>query len=203
MWKAFHSLQHLLCRQGVSLHRRLLLLQLAIIPVLMWGSGSWDLDLNTLRSLRYAHIQMVSKMARFKRKPDEKWVDFFTRSFAQCLRAIDILGFQSADVLYLRSYHGYCGHLARMPSDMWLSVLLAYRDLSWWRNQRELNLAKRARHCRKGGHRRYEARIDGHSSSDGFDWKSRARDYFAWREDLAAFVASNAVTPPRCDIECR
>ena len=107
-------------------------------------------------------------------KDGETWVAHMIRTFSQAVALLDKQEYLSADAIYLKAYHSHCGHVARMAPGEWLTTLIQYRDLSWWKQQREVNPAKRPRHCRKGGHQRFATRIDKAMSTAATDWKEDA-----------------------------
>ena len=128
----------------VFLSRGPLCKKLKVFQSVVGGAGLWycaavNPTAQALGALNACQLELVAKLAKIKRKPQETWLDHRLRSHRTARALLHNHGHERWSTIWLRRNWGYRGHVSRAydrTSPPASSLLQRCRDNAWWTEQR-------------------------------------------------------------------
>ena len=134
-WGKFHALRRILTAK-TPLPHRLTILKACIGQSLLWGSESWHLTRRNLQRLRGTELKMLRAMIPpvpgSDSQSDPNFHENHKSHVREVLRKEGYIGF---DRTWVRRFHGWAGHVARLDDNRWAKRALLYKNILWWRSQ--------------------------------------------------------------------
>ena len=160
-WGKYHSLKRILTAP-TPLPHRLTILKACIGQSLLWGSETWHPTQRSLQKLRGAELRMHKAMIPpppgADRQKDPDFHEKHKHHIREILRQNQYIGF---DRQWLKRYHGWAGHVARLGGERWARKLLDFKNIKWWRAQQQLKTGHR-HSKRRGNISKWEASLVRH-----------------------------------------
>ena len=174
------------CRQVLEcrgpLKERLKTFRAAVGGAALWYSAAVPPSPQALGAVNTLQQELVARMAGFRRKSTESWLDYRQRSLRAARQIISNCGQERWSTSWLRRYWGYKGHVARSasrdspPASAYMD---RYRTYQWWVEQQRR--ADGIKHPRS--HYPYlsndELRLN--RAAGGKEWREVACDPAAWK----------------------
>ena len=91
----------------------------------------------------------------------------------------------SADRTWIKRYHGWAGHISRLPPERWARQMLEFKNVAWWRKQQQTETGHRHTKTRGSISRWENALVRYHQNHS--EWGKTARDRFDWPCSFAPF----------------
>ena len=88
----------------ISLAIQVRLLNILVLPVLMWGAGAWCLSQRDMGKIRKTHNDMCVKMLYGRKRVDETMAEFVSKRYRLIDRLRESLGIVIWDIRYLEVY---------------------------------------------------------------------------------------------------
>ena len=165
-WRKFHSLWPMLGKRDGGLAKKLRVFDSSVTQTALWCNESWLLTVNEKRLLESAQNCMLGKIAGPRRRPQEEWLDWVTRSTRAARKAAESAGIRMWLQAHLKAKWGWAGHVLRMDPDRLASRALQWRDSEWWAIEMEVSATLRL-------HRPHRTR------------------WFRWEDDLRRYAAEH------------
>ena len=187
--KYFASKNMLECR--TPLKERLKLFASTVGGAALWYSSAAPPSPQALGAANSLQLELVSRMAGFKRGSTESWLEYHTRSRRAARQLLATNEQPRWSSLWLQRYWNYKGHVARglsrtkPPAS---SVIDSFRTYQWWRQQQRT--ADGLRHPASFYPLPYlsndELRLNRAAGCD--DWRTLAADPQAWGRAAAEWL---------------
>lgn len=87
-WKVYYAKAKLLNHKGVPSFERVRIVQLCLLPVLLWGSVNWCDRQHTFDELLKSHREVIARMAPVPRLPNETFRAWYRRRWPVWYRAL-------------------------------------------------------------------------------------------------------------------
>ena len=167
------------------------MLQRVVTGAALWCSSAIYPTPQAMSSLNTLQMELIAKTAGFRRRTEETWIEFRTRSLRGARSLMHSQGVERWSTLWLQRYWSYKGHIARAldrikpPASAYMD---AYRTLAWWRDQqaRPDGIKHPGRFF---AHRTHEEEALNRASGSG-EWRTIAKDPRTW-QDLQKTWISN------------
>lgn len=128
-WRAFWKLRPYLISKKISLHLRLKLFKMCILPVLTYACGTWTMTKRNQNSLDVTHLAMLRRILGVSRKDRiRNEVIYETTQSSPLSKYVDVRRWK------------WAGHIARRTDNRWTEAVT-----SWWPRE----LGKRRRGAQK------------------------------------------------------
>ena len=185
-WSKYHRLKHIL-RARTALDHRLRILKACIIQSLLWSCESWHITRKNLQRIRGAEMAMLRSMIPPPQNshPDMTTSQKIEEHKAHIRSILQKHKYISADRTWVKRYHGWAGHISRLPPQRWARQMLEFKNVAWWRQQQQTDTGHRHTKTRGNISRWENALVRYHQ--DHSDWGKKARDRFDWPRSFAAF----------------
>ena len=137
----FWENRHLL-RCKTSLKGRLALLQRVVAGAGLWCVASVPPDKAAMGLLNSVQATLISWMCRFYKGEQEQWDTFKQRVVRDSRAILHKHGFLRWSTLWMQRWWDYAGHTTRggaLDTPAISSLLINFRDLTWWRHQQGLS----------------------------------------------------------------
>ena len=124
------------CRGPIK--KRLQVFRSAVGGAALWYAAAATPNVQAMGALNTMQLEMVARMAGYKRRSEESWLDFRMRSLRAARQILHNSGAERWSTTWLRRHWQYRGHVVRAgereqpPAS---SIMDGYRTLSWWRRQ--------------------------------------------------------------------
>ena len=189
--KIFWARKRILLNRRICRYRRGRVLHSMVAGCLMWGLAGATLSEGSLDSIRKLQNQLIGRMLRLFRHPEEAWSDFHQRrrTAVACFRRACKLPFWDEQALLVK--WGFAGHVARQSRERTIHLFLGFRDRLWQDTRAYLSiLAGRGHHLGHDGSWRgfrpqWETSmvrfLKCHLKVEVVDWREIARDRETWR----------------------
>jgi len=185
-WQVFGTVSDRVRCSKASLKLRIQLIDVHVLPALLWGAGSWNLTVVQLAKLRGVQRKMVRAALGIPRRPEEKVDEYSWRVQSAVNRAIERYS-TPWDIKYHQKLFGTAGHLARLakydPGRV-SGRILFFKNLNWIYDQQKKFGSQR--HCRRFRVWRWERPIHRFL---GPNWTQLALEKEAWNAQLPAYLA--------------
>ncbi|CAE7390465.1 unnamed protein product [Symbiodinium sp. CCMP2592] len=138
--KKYFASRHIFECRG-PLKERLKTFQMAVGGAALWYAAAAPPSPQALGAANALQQELVARMAGFKRRPDETWLEHRLRSFRAARQLLHNHGQPRWSTSWLKRYWGYRGHVARSwfreapPAS---AVLDRYRTYTWWRQENRI-----------------------------------------------------------------
>ena len=190
-WAKFHQLAPLLLRRDASLVKRLQLFQTTVSQTLLWGAESWTLTAKQKRQLRSVQREMLRRIVRIRRQPQEEWIDWVKRATKVAEELANKAGTACWIRRHLQMKWRWAGRIARMPWSRWARRVTLWRDCEWSEGQLQGASAYGARpmRSRPGQFQRWESELCKYCAHVGAEeWPRLAAREDSWETHTEAFV---------------
>ena len=101
----------------------------------LWCSSVVPPSTHAMSEANSVQLALVTKIIGSKRKADEGWVEYRTRTFRDARATLQIHGIERWSTKWLKRRWNYMGHISRAACPPPSSLLVNFRRLSWWRDQ--------------------------------------------------------------------
>ena len=175
----FWEIRHLLLAK-TPLKGRLALLQRVVAGAGLWCVAAVPPDKPAMGLLNSVQATLLGWMCRFYKGSTEHW-DVFRKRVVRTARLLLVKhGFQRWSTLWLQRWWDYAGHSARgseVQTPVLSSLLINFRDLTWWREQQSLRqgIKHAGRH-----YARLTIMEEQMNQVCKGPWRNTARDRAAW-----------------------
>ena len=185
-WSKFFSLKEIL-RQRTPLRHRLKIVNACIYQSLLWGSQSWTVTRRRCQRLRGFEKQLMRTLVPCpKALQDLPKDELFTKWDDHIKTSLEEAQHTSLDRQWLGRWHGWAGHVARLPHHRWALKTQQHRNIGWWRAQQRLQTGFR-HHGRKAHLARWENALDRYHPLK-HNWEEEARNREDWVKGRQDFI---------------
>ena len=145
-----------------------------------WAFGIIHGGVEVTKTLNALQLEMVVSMAKWKRRPDEGYVDFQMRSQRMARVIVHNSQRDRWGTVQLRLCWRFWGHVLRAAQHSTPScsgIMVAFRDLDWWTNEQSITSGQRH------GRRHYPRIMNQQRELirvAGPKWKEVANDRATW-----------------------
>ena len=187
-WKMFYSLKSLLLHKTSSLKKRLRLFDATVGSCVLWCSQSWSMRNVENQLLRTTQRSMLRKIVGSSRNPETEYITWIQDATHRAVQIAQDAGVRFWGDAHSRSKWLWAGHVARRPSETWLSRVTCWRDSHWQSVVDELGNNRPMRPSRRVW-TRWEDPIRRFSTMQGLrDWRSAAAERNDWADRAQAFT---------------
>ncbi|CAE7706713.1 unnamed protein product [Symbiodinium sp. CCMP2592] len=163
--------------------KRLQTLDMAVGGAALWYSAAVPPTPQGLGAVNSFQLDLVVRMAGFKRRTHETWLEFKTRSVRGARQLLVNSGVERWGTKALKRYWGYMGHAARAASrdePPPSAVMCYYRPLRWWREQQRERDG--VRHPAQFFPYLMNAETKLNRAAGRPDWRDLAQDPVEWKQ---------------------
>ena len=185
--KYFASRDMLECR--TPLKERLKLFSSTVAGAGLWYAAAVPPSPQGMGAVNSLQLELVARMAGFRRQSNESWLDYHTRS-RRAARQI-LVNHQSPrwSTIWLQRYWRYKGHIARAadraqpPAS---SLIDGFRTYPWWKQQQRMASGLRHPASFYPYLSNDELRLNRAAAQE--DWRQLAKDPKAWQQAEAEWI---------------
>ncbi|CAE7361985.1 unnamed protein product [Symbiodinium necroappetens] len=191
--KHFANRGMLECR--TPLKERLKMFTSTVGGAALWYSSAAPPSPQALGAVNSLQLELVSRMAGFRRRSSETWLEFHTRSRRAARQLLVSHEQPRWSTLWLQRYWNYKGHVARgnareqPPAS---SVIDGFRTYQWWKQQQRL--AEGLRHPASFYPYLSNDELRLNRAARCEDWRQLAMDPVAWRQAEAEWLRREDVS---------
>ena len=157
----------------------------------LWYCSAISPTPQAMSSLNTLQMELLAKTAGFRRRSQETWLDFRTRSLRGARSLMHSQGVERWSTCWLQRFWAYKGHIARAlereqpPAS---SILDAYRTLAWWRDQQRRPDGLSHRGSFYAYHTFEEQSFNRACSSS--NWREISKDPIVWKSFQQQWVSN-------------
>ena len=184
-WGRFNKIRHIL-RAQTPLPHRLRIFKSCIGQALLWGSESWHITRQRLQRIRGVELAMMRTLIPSPKFPkDTPTAQRYEQHKSLIRTTLKTHKYEGFDRQWVRRYHAWAGHLARLPAERWAKRAMQERNLAWWRTQQAIPTGYR-HHKREGNISRWENQLGRHHPNHT-QWPENARYRDRWQASFPVF----------------
>ena len=123
---------------AAPLKSRLRILGRVVLATMAWAFGVTHGGVEVTKVLNALQLEMVISMAKWKRRPEEGFVNFQIRTQRMARAVVHSTETGRWGTVQLRLCWRYWGHIlraAQLPTPTCSGVMVSLRDLEWWTNE--------------------------------------------------------------------
>ena len=185
-------MRRLLTNRGVSVTRRLKLLEACIGSCILYGSNSWTPRADEISFLKAAQNKMMRLICGFNRAPTEQWHEWIRRTTRRAWHKAHAANLRSWIEVHAQRKWLWAGHVSRMSSHTWAWRVTFWRDSEWTRDARKEGPGRLMRPSR-GRCMKFEDSVRRYAALEGIDsWTTLACNRDDWTRHSAVFSKSFA-----------
>ena len=185
--KYFASRDMLECR--TPLKERLKLFASTVAGAALWYSSAVPPSPQGMGAVNSLQLELVARMAGFRRRSSESWLEFHTRSRRAARQLLVNHEQPRWSTTWLKRYWKYKGHVARANSRTMppaSSLIDSFRTYPWWRQQQRMSTGLRHPASFYPYLSNDELRLNRAAACD--DWRQLAADPKAWAQAEAEWI---------------
>ena len=183
-----------LCCKKAPLRARIARFYQTVVRTLLYGSGGWTPSVGLFEILRCFELRCLRAILARPRADDETYITWAQRSNAVLKTHLCAIGQESVCSLWLKSFHGWAGHVMRIPSSFDLHWVARWRTTQWWLTLQAVALTSSDnswRHFRPGTYSRWDSLL---VHVHGEDWADACYDRRAWSKAACEFGVAAITT---------
>jgi len=115
-WKAYYAKAKLLNHKGVPSFERARIIQLCLIPVLLWGSVNWCDRQSTFDQLLKSHREVLARVAPVPRLAHETYRAWYRRRWPVWNSLLKRVQCAWAPIKWVSQKYSWLGHVARLSN---------------------------------------------------------------------------------------
>ena len=168
--------------------------KLKTFRTLVGGSALWYCSAispsnQALSSMNTLQLELLAKTIGFRRKSDETWLDFRTRSMRGARHVLHSHHMERWSTTWLKRFWDYKGHVARASDRQFppaSSLMDSVRTLEWWTEKQRAGVRHPGQFFPY--HTNEEKALN--RAAGGMAWRQVARDVTTWAQCKNAWVHS-------------
>ena len=185
----FYSNKHVFLARA-PLKDKLKLFSAVVTGSALWYSCAMPPSVQAMGALNTAQLELVSKLAGFRRRTEESWLEFRLRSIRGARQLLVNHQVERWSTGWLKRYWDYKGHIARAlyrTSPTASALMDNFRNCEWWAAQ-----------CRDPHGLKHPGSFFPHLSNEekqlnkvtgSLNWRTQAQDPQAWNNLRTAWIS--------------